>query len=116
VTTDEAVTFHPSCHGLRHLGLVGYGERVLDASGSDRRALEGAHECCGFGGLFALEMPTVSGAIMDTKLDNIEATGATTLVGYDASCLLHLAGGLHRRGSAVNVRHIAEILSHADES
>jgi len=108
-SSTESVTFHPSCHGLRHLGLDGYGERVLDEAGADRCELEGADECCGFGGLFAVEMPEVSGAIMDTKLDNVEATGAETLVGYDMSCLMHLSGGLRRRGSEIDVKHISEM-------
>lgn len=105
------VTFHPSCHGLRHLGLAGYGERVLDEAGADRCELDGAEECCGFGGLFAVEMPEVSGAIMDTKLDNVEATGAGTIVGYDMSCLMHLSGGLRRRGSDIEIKHVSEMLT-----
>ncbi len=108
--TSSCVVFHPSCHGLRRLHLDGYGERVLDAAGVDRRTLHGADECCGFGGLFAVEMPGVSSAIMDTKLDNVEAAGAQTLVGYDSSCLMHMAGGLRRRGSTMQVSHIAEVL------
>ena len=104
-------TFHPSCHGLRHLGLGGYGETVLDRAGVERCALSGAEECCGFGGLFALEMPEVSSSIMDVKLDNIAATGADTLVGYDMSCLMHLSGGLRRSGSEIDVRHIAEVIA-----
>lgn len=112
----KPVTFHPSCHGLRHLGLGGYGERVLDHVGVDRRVLDGAEECCGFGGLFAVEMPQISGSIMDTKLDNVEASEAETLVGYDVSCLMHLGGGLHRRESEIEVRHIAEILAAEDDS
>jgi L-lactate dehydrogenase complex protein LldE len=110
------VTFHPSCHGLRHLGLGGYGERVLDQVGVERKPLVAADECCGFGGLFAVEMPEISGALMDTKIDHVEATGAGTLVGYDMSCLMHLAGGMRRRGTPVDVRHIAEILTDEDES
>ena len=106
----ETVAFHPSCHGLRGLGLAGYGEKVLDATGVERRDLVGADECCGFGGLFALEMPEVSTAIMNTKLDNVEASGAQTLAGYDLSCLMHLAGGLRRRGSDMQVSHIAELI------
>jgi len=113
---SEPVTFHPSCHGLRHLGLGGYGERVLDEAGADRCELDGAEECCGFGGLFAVEMPEVSGAIMDTKLDNVEATGAETLVGYDMSCLMHLSGGLRRRGSEIEVKHISEMLTGETDS
>ncbi len=105
-----SVVFHPSCHGLRGLGLEGYGEQVLDASGVERFGLEGADECCGFGGLFAVEMPEISTAIMNTKLDNVEASGAQTLAGYDLSCLMHLAGGLRRRGSQIQVRHIAELI------
>ena len=115
-TTSDPVTFHPSCHGLRHLGLGGYGERVLDHVGVERKPLDAADECCGFGGLFAVEMPEISGALMNTKIDHVEATGAETLVGYDMSCLMHLAGGMRRRGIPVEVRHIAEILSSEDDS
>ncbi len=118
LTSSESgpVTFHPSCHGLRHLGLGGYGERVLDQVGVERKPLEAAEECCGFGGLFSVEMPEISGALMDTKIDHVEATEAETLVGYDMSCLMHLAGGMRRRGTPVEVRHIAEILSGGEDS
>jgi L-lactate dehydrogenase complex protein LldE len=73
--------------------------------------LEGDKECCGFGGLFAIEMPAVSTAIMDDKLDRIESSGADTVVGGDVSCLVHIAGGLRRRGSQIEVKHIAELIS-----
>ena len=115
-STQSPVTFHPSCHGLRHLGLGGYGERVLDHVGVERKPLQAADECCGFGGLFAIEMPEISGALMDTKIDHVKATGAETLVGYDMSCLMHLAGGMRRRGMRVGVRHISEILTDGEES
>jgi len=115
-STSDPVTFHPSCHGLRHLGLSGYGEQVLDQVGVDRKPLQATDECCGFGGLFALEMPEISGALKNTKIDHVEATGAETLVGYDMSCLMHLAGGMPRRGTQVEVRHIAEILADEDDS
>jgi L-lactate dehydrogenase complex protein LldE len=59
-------------------------------------------------------MPEVSGALMNTKIDHVEDTGAETLVGYDMSCLMHLAGGMRRRGLQVEVRHIAEILADGD--
>lgn len=102
------VAYHYSCHGLRELGLDHQADRLLD--GLTRAVLEGDKECCGFGGLFSIEMPSVSIAIMDEKLDRIEASGADTIVGGDISCLVHLEGGLHRRGSEVRVAHIAELL------
>lgn len=102
------VVYHYSCHGLRELGLEHQADRLLE--GLDRAELEGDRECCGFGGLFSVEMPAVSEAIMNEKLDRIEASGADTVVGSDISCLLHIEGGLHRRGSAVAVRHIAQLI------
>jgi len=107
-----SVTHHRSCHGLRGLGLRTQGEALLDGvAGIERCELAGAEECCGFGGLFSIELPEVSTAMMDTKIGNVVASGAETLVGGDVSCLMHIAGGLHRTGAQVEVRHIAEILA-----
>lgn len=103
------VAYHYSCHGLRQLGLEDQADRLL--ASIQRAELENDKECCGFGGLFAVEMPAVSTAIMDTKLDRIEESGADTLVGGDVSCLLHLEGGLRRRGSNIGVKHIAQLLA-----
>jgi L-lactate dehydrogenase complex protein LldE len=108
------LTYHHSCHGLRGLGLGHQAKALL--AGMPSIELEGAEECCGFGGLFALEMPAVSAAIMNEKLDRVEASGADTLVGGDVSCLLHLEGGLRRRGSKIKVKHIAEVLAGASHS
>ncbi len=58
-------------------------------------------------------MADISGSLLDRKIANIEASGADTVVATDVSCLLHIGGGLHRKGSAVQVKHLAELL--ADE-
>ena len=105
------VAVHKSCHGLRGLGIDTEIDRLVDGvAGVERCELEGADECCGFGGLFSIEMPEVSTAILDTKLDNVAASGAQTVVGGDISCLMHIGGGLHRRGSEIDTRHVVELL------
>ncbi len=110
-----SVAYHASCHGLRNLRLDHQPQQLLDAAAAVHRIeLEGSDECCGFGGLFSIEMPEVSAAILDTKLDNIEASGADIVVGGDVSCLMHIGGGLHRRGSSVRTQHIAEVLAGDD--
>lgn len=106
---DCSIAFHYSCHGLRGLGLGHQADRLIEPE--QRAELTGDRECCGFGGLFSIEMPAVSAAIMKEKLDNVEASGATVLTGGDVSCLIHLEGGLRRRGSKIEVRHIAELLA-----
>lgn len=103
-----SVAYHYSCHGLRELGLAVQADRLLDATA--RVPLEGDKECCGFGGLFSVEMAAVSTAIMDEKLDKIIDSGAEVVVGGDVSCLIHIEGGLRRRDTGVEVKHIAELL------
>lgn len=109
-----SATYHPSCHGLRGLGLSRQPQALLQATPLALVPLGEAETCCGFGGLFAVKMSAISGAMLDRKLDHIEATGAETLVGADVSCLMHMAGGLHRRGRTMRVRHLAEVLAETD--
>lgn len=105
------VTYHPSCHLLRGLGITTAPRRLLDSAGSlDVVDLPAAEECCGFGGLFAVKMSDISGEMLARKLNAIESSGAETVVACDVSCLIHIAGGLHRRGSPVEAKHIAEVL------
>ena len=117
IAAAGTITYHPSCHGLRGLGLTGQAPALLDAAaGSDRVELPGADECCGFGGLFAVKMPEVSTAMAATKLDNVVSCGAATLVGSDVGCLLHLEGAARRREDDVTIVHIAQLLANGSES
>ena len=103
-------TYHASCHALRWLNVLNQPKKLLDDAGIELVALDGEDECCGFGGLFSVKMPEVSTAMMDTKIKNIEASGADVVVGVDVSCLMHIGGGLQRRGSTIVTKHIAEVL------
>jgi L-lactate dehydrogenase complex protein LldE len=67
--------------------------------------------CCGFGGLFAVKMADISGAMLERKIGNIENCGAETIVTGDSSCLTQMNGGLSRQRSQKQVRHIADILA-----
>jgi L-lactate dehydrogenase complex protein LldE len=112
---DLRVAYHPSCHTLRGLGVDNQPRALLrNIRGLDCRELPHEGTCCGFGGLFAVKMGDISGAMLQQKLSAIEESGAGVVVGADLSCLMHIAGGLRRRGSTVVVRHLAEILAEAD--
>ena len=105
-------TYHPSCHGLRGLGLHDQPRTLLEnVSGLDLADLPDAETCCGFGGIFSVELPEVSAAMLKTKLDNVAATDATILVSTDVGCLMQMGGGLRRRGDNVRIAHIAELLA-----
>lgn len=111
------VTYHPSCHGMRLLRLA---DRQLDllrsVGGIDVVELPDSDQCCGFGGTFSLKNAEVSSAMLADKAAAIESTGAAVCSGGDASCLLHIAGGLSRTGSAAGTLHLADILASTAEN
>lgn len=66
--------------------------------------------CCGAGGDYQLRHPTRSQKIREERLTTILHCGATTVVGENPGCLLHIASGLEQAGTSVRVRHLAEVL------
>ena len=106
------VTYHDSCSGLRELGVREQPRALLaSVEGLELIELPDADVCCGFGGTFCVKYPDISNVMVDTKADAIEGTGAGTLLAGDLGCLLNMAGKLKRRGSVVQVRHVAEVLA-----
>jgi L-lactate dehydrogenase complex protein LldE len=111
----QRIAYHPACHGLRGLGLERQPGVLLDkVAGIERCPLDEEATCCGFGGLFSVKMSDISGSLLARKIACIEQSGADTVVATDVSCLMHIAGGLHRKGSPVRVKHLAEVLAVSD--
>jgi L-lactate dehydrogenase complex protein LldE len=104
--------YHDSCSSFRELG-VAVEPRTLLASVQDLTVCDipDTEVCCGFGGFFSLKYPEISARMADDKLAHAQSTGATTLIGGDLGCLLHLAGRQSRKGGAMRVRHAAEVLA-----
>jgi L-lactate dehydrogenase complex protein LldE len=106
------VAYHPTCHSLRLLRVGDQPLSLLRAvRGVELAELPGAEECCGFGGTFAVKNADVSAAMLDAKVDAVIASGADVVCACDASCLMHIGGGLRRRGSDVRALHLAEVLA-----
>jgi L-lactate dehydrogenase complex protein LldE len=122
---EHRVALLQSCHGLRDLGLAtpsesvspevsrpGIAERLLrEVRGLELVFPERRDECCGFGGLFAVEYPVLSARMGRDRLREIAATGAEYVTGTDVSCLLHLEGIRRRQGGGPRPIHLAEILA-----
>ena len=110
------VTYHPTCHGLRLLGLGDRPLRLLRAvRGIDLVELPEAEECCGFGGTFAVKNADVSTAMLSDKVRNVLDTRAEVVCAVDSSCLMHIGGGLSRGRTGVRTVHLAEILASTEE-
>jgi L-lactate dehydrogenase complex protein LldE len=109
---EGTVTYHDSCSGLRELGIKAQPRALLGSvAGLTLAEMADPEICCGFGGTFCVKYPDISTRMVTDKCADIAATGATTLLAGDMGCLLNMAGRLKREGSAVQVRHVAEVLA-----
>jgi L-lactate dehydrogenase complex protein LldE len=109
---DGRVTYHDSCSGLRELGVKEQPRELLrHVAGLELVEHAGAETCCGFGGAFCVKYPDISNRMVEDKAQEVESSGADTLLAGDLGCLFNMAGKLQRRGAAVRVRHIAEVLA-----
>jgi L-lactate dehydrogenase complex protein LldE len=108
----HTVTYHPTCHSLRMLGVGDRPARLLrNVRGLRLLDLPNATECCGFGGTFAMKNADTSVAMGADKARHVRSTGAEVVVAGDNSCLTHIGGVLSRQRSGVRVMHLAEVLA-----
>jgi L-lactate dehydrogenase complex protein LldE len=109
---DARVAYHPTCHSLRVLRVGDRPRRLLESvRGLELVPLAGAEECCGFGGTFSVKNAETSGAMLADKLAAVRRSGADVLCSLDASCLMHIGGGLRHEGAGPRAVHLAEILA-----
>jgi L-lactate dehydrogenase complex protein LldE len=108
----HTVTYHPTCHSLRALGVGDRPRRLLEAvHGLTLVDLPASEQCCGFGGTFAVKNADTSIAMGADKVRHVRETGAEVLVAGDNSCLMHLDGLLTRQRAGVRTMHLAEVLA-----
>jgi len=110
------VTYHPSCHGARLLGIREEPLTLLRAiQDLELVPLPKADDCCGFGGTFAIKLAPISAAIVDEKVAHITETNAHYVVGTDLGCLMNITGRMKVKGIPVQGVHMAELVDRALE-
>lgn len=116
------VSVHNSCHGVRELHLSSASElniprysKIKDllkkVEGIEVLEPEKVDECCGFGGMFAIEEPEVSVCMGQDKIRNHINTGAEYITGADSSCLMHMQGIVSRENQPIKFIHAIQILA-----
>ena len=111
------VTYHPTCHSLRLLGVGDRPVRLLrHVAGLELVDLPDAEVCCGFGGTFAVKNADTSTAMLADKMRHVLGTGADVCTAGDASCLMHIGGGLSRLRAGTRTVHLAEILASTEDA
>ncbi len=112
--TRLRVTYQDSCH------LV-HGQKIKDAPRKLIRMVPGvelvemfnADHCCGSAGIYNVEQPAISLALLDEKMVYAKATGADVVLTANPGCMLQLRAGVIRAHTGQYVMHVVELLDQA---
>lgn len=116
-TFKGRVTYHPSCHMTRILGVKDAPQILLkNVKGVELIELPVKEDCCGFGGTFSVKNSEISQEMVKEKSRHVLETNADYLVGADMGCLMNIGGRMRREGKNVKVIHITEILNTHEQS
>lgn len=103
---------HTSCSCRRETRSHEQADQLLQQKlGEQLRPFAEAEVCCGFGGTFAAKFTAISARLGTTKLDLMQAAGATRITSADLGCLLHLQGLARQQQRPLEFLHLAEILA-----
>ncbi len=110
----KTVTYQEPCH-LAHAQRITAAPRRLMAAIPGLRLveMEDSSLCCGSAGIYNVTNPDFSQRLQERKIDNALATGAGTIVSANPGCIMQVASGLRRRGAAVRVQHLMDLLDEA---
>ncbi len=112
---EAAVTWHDPCHLSNRFAKVTAQPRALLRSvpGVTFAELPEADWCCGGAGSYTFLHHAEATGVLDRKMDNVARTGAGVLATECPSCMLHLGYGARRKGLAVTVQHLSQLLDRA---
>jgi len=112
--TEQSATYDASCHLLygQHAGEAPL--KVVNAI-SDLKfvSLQGSERCCGGAGIYNLLEPDLSSQVLQEKLTNIRATGASVLATGNPGCQMQIGAGALLSGMDLAVCHPVELLDEA---
>jgi glycolate oxidase iron-sulfur subunit len=96
---DGKVTYHDPCHLVRGQGVAAQPRQLLGMiDGLELVEMEEADWCCGSAGSQLITHYEDSLAILERKIDHVQATGADYVASGCPGCQMQLSVGLKRRG------------------
>lgn len=91
INTREKIVYHASCRLCRGLG-VKEAPRALIKTVDEYASCAKEETCRGFAGTYSMKIPEIAAALMENKLNNAEAAGATRPA-VDCPRVMQLRGG-----------------------
>jgi glycolate oxidase iron-sulfur subunit len=108
------VTYQDACHLVHGQGIRNQPRQLLRRiPGLQLVEMKDSDVCCGSAGIYNLTHPDVSVELLEQKMDNLLATGASAVVAANPGCTMQLAYGARRRGVSLQLFHVVDLLDRA---
>lgn len=109
-----AVTYQDSCH-LAHGQKIRSAPRMLIESipGVEFREMALSDLCCGSAGIYNVMHTEMAMALLEKKMESVNATEAQVVVTANPGCMLQLRAGVRKFGRGQRVAHVVELLDEA---
>ena len=99
------VTYHDSCHLAHGQKVVGQPRAIVRSlAGVSFVELAESAWCCGSAGIYNITQPEQSEKLLERKVRNVLATGASIVTTANPGCHLQILRGLRNAGAEVEVR------------
>ena len=111
---NAVVSYHDACH-LAHGQKVRMQPRTLlqQIPGLKLVEMDEADTCCGSAGVYNVTEPEMARQLLDRKLANLKATGASIIATGNPGCLAWIQQGAKEQGIHVRICHPVELLDEA---
>jgi glycolate oxidase iron-sulfur subunit len=111
---DARVTYQDSCH-LAHAQRITQAPRRLLRSipGLELVEMGTPDRCCGSAGIYNITQTAMSRTLLESKMDDVLATGCDVISTANPGCMLQLDLGVRLRGGSQEVVHVVELLDRA---
>lgn len=108
------VTYQDACHLVHGQGVRAQPRKLLKMiPGLELVEMKDSDVCCGSAGIYNLTHYDVAVKVLEQKMDNVLATGATAIVAPNPGCSMQLAYGARRRGADLQLLHVVDLLDRA---
>ena len=110
----HTVAYHDACHLIHGQKVKQQPRQLLQAiPGVKLVNLKEADWCCGSAGIYNITNQEMSNTLLQRKMDNIAATGATMIATGNPGCMMQIALGARERGMSLDVVHPIQLLDEA---
>lgn len=111
---QRTVTYHDACHLAHGQKIKKQPRELLKAiPGLTLVELKEADWCCGSAGIYNITNQEMARELLERKMNNVIATGASVLATGNPGCMMQIAMGIRQRGLPMEVVHPVQLLDEA---